>query len=139
MSPPRAAPPPPDDAELQRILDEAYPAYRALLDSAPELRPEWKYYGQKYGWSLKLFAGRRNLCFLAARERELGVAFVFGKRDVPRVLAAAIPQAMKDEFAAAKPYPEGQGLRIKVRTLADLEPVQELLAIKRNPLKPGRP
>jgi len=132
------APQPPNEAALQQVLGDAYGAYRALLDSVPVLRPEWKYYGQKYGWGLKLFAGKRNLCFLAAREHELGVAFIFGERDVPRVLAAAIPQELKDQLAAARQYAEGKGLRIQVHAVADLAPVHELLEIKRNPLKPHR-
>jgi hypothetical protein len=134
----KETPQPPGDAELQRQLGGAWQAYRALLDAATGLRPEWKYYGQKYGWSLKLFAGTRNLCFMGPYDGELLVAFLFGERDVERVMASGIPQAFKDELAAARAYAEGRPLRVRVRNPEDLAPVMELLAIKRTPTKPPR-
>jgi hypothetical protein len=136
---PKTTPQPPGDAELQQQLGGAWHAYRALLDAAADLRPEWKYYGQKYGWTLKLFAGSRNLCFLGPHEGELMVAFLFGPRDFERVLESGVPQAMKDELLASKRYVEGTPLRIRVRTPADLPPIMELLEIKRHPVRPARP
>ena len=133
---PKVQPQPPAAAELQQQLADAWPAYRALLDGAADLRPEWKYYGVKYGWSLKLFMGSRNLCFIGHYDREFVVAFLFGERDVPRVLESGVPQALKDEFTAAKAYVEGRGMRVHVRGPADLAPVRELLDIKRSPRKP---
>ena len=128
-------PRPPADATLERSLGAAWPAYRTLVEGQAGLRPEWKYYGQKYGWSLKLFAGKRNLCFVGPRDGEFMVAFIFGERDVPRVLAADIPQVLKDEFGATRPYAEGRGLRVSVRDISELTTVLALLDIKRNPTK----
>ncbi|NJD09535.1 MAG: DUF3788 family protein [Gemmatimonadetes bacterium] len=129
----KPTPQPPADAELRQRLGATWPVYRALLDAAADLRPEWKYYGPKYGWNLKLFKGSRNLCFLNHYQDEFLVAFRFGERAVPRVLASGIPQALKDEFMAAKPYVEGRPLRLKVRAAAELPAVLELLDIKRQP------
>ena len=133
---PKPQPQPPAAAELQQQLADAWPAYRALLDGAADLRPEWKYYGVKYGWSLKLFKGSRNLCFIGHYDREFLVAFLFGERDEPRVLESRVPQALKDEFTAARRYAEGRPLRVHVRGPDDLPPVLELLDIKRTPRPP---
>lgn len=135
---PKETPQPPGDAELEQRLGPAWPAYRALLEATADLRPEWKYYGQKYGWNLKLFKGSRNLLFMNQLEGELALAFLFGERDVPRVLESGIAQSLKDQFTAAKPYVEGRALRMTVRTVAELPAVLELLAIKRSPTRPQR-
>ena len=135
---PKQTPQPPADAELQQRLGEAWPAYRALLEATADLRPEWKYYGAKYGWNLKLFKGSRNLCFLDHYQGEFTIAFLFGERDVPRVLESGIPPALKDEFTGAKQYVEGRPLRMRVRTPAELPAVLALLDIKRSPTRPQR-
>jgi len=136
--PKQETPQPPGDAELKRRLGPAWPAYAALLAAAADLRPEWKYYGAKYGWNLKLFKGSRNLCFVNQYEGEFVVAFLFGERDIPRVLASGIGPALRDEFTTAKQYVEGRPLRVRVRTEAELPVVQQLLDIKRSPSKPLR-
>lgn len=131
----RVLPEPPADQALAGLLGGAWPAWRALLDGQGELRPEWKYYGQKYGWSLKLFRRSRNLCFLTPGEGAFMAAFLFGERDRQRVLEAGLPQALRDEFAAARSYVEGTPIRVQVRGPADLAPVLALLEIKRSPVK----
>jgi hypothetical protein len=136
---PKETPQPPGESELQAQLGDAWHVYRALLDATTDLRPDWKYYGQKYGWTLKLFAGKRNLCFVGPHAGELMVAFLFGERDVERVLQSDVAQSLKDELMAAKPYAEGRPLRIRVRKAEDLPPIMALLEIKRTPLKPPRP
>jgi hypothetical protein len=134
----RTTPQPPGDAELQQQLGEAWTTYRALLAAAPDLRPEWKYYGAKYGWTLKLFLGSRNLCFLSPHEGELMVAFLFGPSDFERVLESGVPEPMKDELRTARRYVEGTPLRMTLKTPTDLPPVLELLEIKRTTRKAER-
>jgi len=133
---PRKVPEPPADAELRELVAGAWPAWRALLAGQPELRPEWKYYGEKYGWNLKLFSGKRNLCFVVPGAGQFTVGFVFGERDAQRVLESNVPQAVKDELAAARQYMEGRGVRVVVREEPQLVPVLQLLAIKRTARRP---
>jgi len=134
----KAAPEPPTDAQLERQLGSAWPAYRALREATTDLRPEWKWYGEKYGWSLKLFKGSRNLCFLNHYAGEFMAAFLFGERDVPRVLGAGLSPAHREEFSTARQYAEGRPLRVRVRGAEDLPVVLELLEIKRSPIRPPR-
>jgi hypothetical protein len=132
----RDVPDPPAHAELEGLLAGAWPAWRALLDGQPELRPEWKYYGAKYGWSLKLFSGKRNMCFIAPGAGQFTVGFLFGANDTQRVLSSDVPQALKDELADAREYIEGRAVRVVVARHEDLKPVLQLLAIKRAPRRP---
>jgi len=123
-------PQPPAEKEIRARLGAAFPLYRALLDSGP-FRPEWKFYGARYGWSLKLFEKKRNLCFIAPKEGAFDVAFVFGERAAEAALAGPAQEWLKEALRSARRYPEGRGVRVTVATTAELEQVQELLAIKR--------
>lgn len=128
----RTAPPEPTDADLRESLAKSYTALETLLQRNHQFRPEWKYYGAKLGWSLKLFDGKRNLCFIAPQENHFIVAFVLGARGVEQALASQLPERLKQEIRTARTYAEGRGIRVTVRTTRDLAPVQQLLEIKRS-------
>lgn len=122
----------PSAASLEKQLGASYRAFEFFLESNAELRPEWKYYGEKYGWSLKLFDGKRNLCFVSAYAGWFVVAFVLGARTTEAALTARLPAAVKRQITEARVYAEGRGVRFEVKTKADLKPVQQLLEIKRS-------
>ena len=84
--PGKIIPPEPTQAELRSMMGKSYSALEAFLEMNADLRPEWKYYGAKLGWSLKLFQGKRNICFLGPHENYLGVAFVLGAKAVETAL-----------------------------------------------------
>jgi hypothetical protein len=131
MKPKTLAQVPPTESELRALLGASFAAYQALLAGNADLRPEWKYYGPKSGWTLKLFDRRRNLCFLMPRAGELGVAFALGEAAVKRALDADLPAPLKQEIREARQYVEGRPVRLTVRDAADLALVATLLAIKR--------
>ncbi len=129
-----AAPPlqpaPPSDEEIRTRLRRAFPHFRALVEDVT-LRPEWKYYGPKYGWSLKLFEKKRNLCFINPKEGAFTVAFIFGERAREEALAGSVPDAIKALLRDARHYPEGWGVTLTVSTKAELARALRLLALKR--------
>lgn len=131
----RSQPHPPTEAGLRSLLGPTFMAYRALLDAHRDLRPEWKWYGQKNGWSLKLLDGKRNLCFLHPSEGYLSVAFIFGHDAVERALASDLPAGVRQAVIDAPTYPEGRAVRLEVRTEADLGPVHTLIEAKRGPVR----
>lgn len=121
----------PSQAQLQRQLGATYKLLQSFLADNGELKPEWKYYGEKYGWSLKLFAGKRNICFINPYDGYFGIAFVLAERTVEAALAARLPRAVKEQITNARVYVEGRGVRFEIRSAKDLVPAQKLLAIKR--------
>lgn len=128
----------PSDAELRARLGPSYAAYRALLDAHPELKPEWKWYGQKNGWSLKLLDGKRNLCFLGPREGYFNAGFVLGHDATNRALESeTLPPDIKRLIADAPTLPEGRGFRLEVRDESLLPAISHLLEIKRGPKPAG--
>lgn len=95
-----------------------------------DLKPEWKYYGAKLGWNLKLFRGKRNLCFISPHEDHWTIAFALGARAVDSALNSDLPDSVKQEIRDARKYAEGRGVRITVREPQDLVAAETLLEIK---------
>ncbi len=121
---------PPSEEEIRTRLGRAFPLFHALVDDA-DLRPEWKFYGPKYGWSLKVFEKKRNLCFISPKERAFSVGFIFGDRARDEALAGPAPEAIKALLRDARHYPEGWGVTLTVGKKAELAQAQRLLALKR--------
>ncbi len=131
--PGKTKPAAPSKSQLQeRLGTRSYNALETFLEQNAELRPEWKYYGEKYGWSLKLFDGKRNICFITAHDGYFALAFMLGTRTTDAALAARLPAALKTQIKEARVYAEGRGVHFEIRSKAELETVQRLLEIKRS-------
>jgi hypothetical protein len=72
----------PDPAAIRAALGDKYPWYEGILAAAEGFERDWKHYGRKYGWKLKLHDGDKALAELtvtpagllvgvAAREAEI--------------------------------------------------------------------
>ena len=125
-------PPEPTAVELRSLMGKSYGALERFLEMNGDLRPEWKYYGVKLGWSLKLFQGKRNICFLGPHENYLSVAFVLGAKAVETALKSNLPDAVKNQVRESPQYPEGRCIRFVIKLKKDLAPAQMLLEIKKS-------
>jgi hypothetical protein len=125
---------PPDDRRLAETLGKTWALWAGIRTHVrAEFGPvieEWKYYGVKYGWTLKTLLKKRNLFFFTARKGSFRIAFVFGDKAVAMVEQSDLPKALIEEVRNAKKYAEGRGLRIDVKTRRDVEHVKKLVAIK---------
>jgi hypothetical protein len=106
--------PRPDPAAIAAALGDRLALYESLLEAASGFEREWKHYGKKYGWKLKVHDGAKALLeltiapaeirvSLAARESEMGAL-----REAPAVapiLAALLPPGKSKE---------GWGIRMAV-------------------------
>jgi hypothetical protein len=124
----------PDERTLAAALGSKSGLWKDLrqaLDAEFEgLVPEWKHYGAKSGWIMKLFWKKRNLFFLTPEEGRFRIAFVFGDKAVEAILAGQWPPAVIEELRQAKKYAEGRGLRIEVATPQDAALVVKLARVK---------
>jgi hypothetical protein len=124
----------PDDRQLAGALGKTYQHWaeikRHVAAEYGQPVEEWKYYGAKYGWTLKTLHKKRNLFFFKPRERFFSISFVFGDRAVALIEKSGLPDEMIKEIKNAKRYAEGRGLRIEVKTKRDVESVKKLIAIK---------
>jgi hypothetical protein len=124
----------PDDVLLRKMLGKTIGLWKELRTYLAETHPpvceEWKFYGVKYGWSMKMLRGKRNLFFFVPRVGGFMAGFTFGEKATEEVMRSRLPERLKQELRESRKYVEGRGLRVEVRSRSDAEAVKELVAIK---------
>jgi hypothetical protein len=130
IMPVKRAPKEPTQAEIDEILGDGVPLLEAFLGRNPELRPEWKYYGPKHGWSLKVFRKKRNMCFVGHEPGAVAIGFILGDRAYDHLRGLDMGPALRKTVEGAKRYPEGHAIRLVLREESDLEDAQLLLDVK---------
>lgn len=124
----------PDETMLSAALGET----KSYLDQicnfieteTGHLLLEWKHYGQKSGWTLKLISKKRNLLFVLPGEGVFTVVFVFGDRAVEAILKSDFPEAVKNELLDVQKYAEGRGIRFLINDHSEMETILRLIRIK---------
>ncbi len=125
----------PGEKELSESLGEVLTIWNGIIDHVKgtysPVREEWKFYGKKYGWQLKVFLKKRNLFFLIPKEGGFQIVFIFGDRAVEVIKASPIDQVLIDMVSGAKKYAEGRGLPIEITDLSvNMDDIKELIRIK---------
>jgi hypothetical protein len=126
---------PPTADELETMLGPAAPLWTELVADvrrrAGSIDETWGFSGAKYGWSMRLVRGTRNLLYLTPQAGVLLVAAALGERAISTAEAAGLASARTIEVARAAPkYAEGRGVRLPVTSGEDLEVAKELARIK---------
>lgn len=109
--------------QWQHIVNEVYPKY-------PNAVSEWKYPGQKYGWSFKIKDKKRAIIYLLPRDKYFMVAFNFGQKAFEKIMESNISNEIKNSLESARVYVEGRGIRIEVKNQKPLKDVSQLIDIK---------
>jgi hypothetical protein len=124
----------PDAEALDRALGKKAGLWkdieRELSSALSDLNIEWKHYGAKSGWIMKLLWKKRNLFFLTPGGGRFRVAFVFGDKAVETIAAGGFAETLIEELRAARKYAEGRGLRIEVESKAEVRTIAALAKIK---------
>jgi hypothetical protein len=124
----------PNDALLDQSIGNTCVLWHELksyiFEKYGETTEEWKFYGKKYGWTLKKILKKRNLFFLNPSKDFFNIAFVFGDRAVAAIEESNLPIAIIDEITNARKYAEGRGINIEVRISEDITIIKQLLDIK---------
>jgi len=114
----------PGDHELKRILGEIYHSYREILTLTETYAHEWKHYGKKFGWQLKVVHGGKALLWLAPQKNSFRLGFAVREKEKEVLLNSKLPATVKKELNVAKRYPEGYPLRLLVSEEKDMKPVR---------------
>jgi hypothetical protein len=126
--------PEPDDRALSLALEGSYALWRKIAKSLAEkygpLKEEWKYYGGKLGWTMKLLSGKRNLFFFTATDGHFRISFVFREKAVAAIGQSDLPAKIVEDLKNARKYAEGRGVRIEVKNARDAAVVLKLAAFK---------
>ncbi|MBI1936730.1 MAG: DUF3788 domain-containing protein [Ignavibacteriales bacterium] len=124
----------PDEETLSTVLGKSYKNWQAVKkhieDNYGSCAEEWKFYGQKIGWSLKIFLKKRNLFFVTVCNGFFRISFVLGNKAVAAAEQSKLPQTIIEELLNAKKYAEGRGVRIEVKSQKDVETIKQLVDIK---------
>lgn len=114
---------PPDDEGLRRALGESFALYTSVLKSIGNLPLEWKFYGTKYGWQLKVLQKGKALFYLVPFGHSFRIGFGVREEERELLLRKNLPAKAKEELKGAKKYSEGYPLRFLVSKQADLRAV----------------
>jgi Protein of unknown function (DUF3788) len=124
----------PDDATIEQALGttkKLWDAIVAHLDSLPNgLGREWKYYGEKHGWQVKVTDRKRAVLYLIPHDGSFLAALALNDKAVAALPSQKIPPRLVREIATGKTYPEGRPARVEVTSTKDLTVVKKLLALK---------
>ena len=126
----------PDDNDLQEALGATKKLWDELTayikDTYDGVKEEWKFYGKKYGWQMKLPSKKRNIMFLIPRKGYFLAVFIFGDKAVEAIVNSKLNQNIITAIKGARKYAEGRGLKIEVKSEKDLENIKTLTQIKMN-------
>jgi len=93
---------------------------------------EWKYYGQKSGWILKLLHKKRNILFVVPLHDSLKVVFTFGEKAFNLIFDSDVQGYIKQELQYAPKYAEGRTIQLHITSSEQLNSIFELIRIKLN-------
>lgn len=126
----------PSDLRLEEALGPSHKYWKELstrLESEyGKLTEEWKFYGQKIGWTLKVLQKKRNLFFFTPCNKYFKLSFVFGNKAISAIEKSGLPKPLINELRNAKQYAEGRGLRMEIKSRKDLDHILTLVNFKVN-------
>lgn len=124
----------PDDAGLKSVLGDTLQYWQEIenyvVSKYPQAGTEWKFPGEKHGWSYRIKDKKRVVVYLLPREGFFKTAMVFGEKAVNVIMVSNVAENIKTELAAAKAYAEGRGIRIEVRNKDVIRDIKTLIDIK---------
>lgn len=125
---------PPTDSDLKTVLGKTHPLWLQLQDAivadfAP-ITVEWGFAGKAYGWGLRLKAAKRAVLYMTPCAGYFLASFALGEKAVQAAHSAKLPAKMLSAIDAAPRYAEGRGVRLEVRSAADLRNIRKLADIK---------
>ena len=125
----------PTDAELRDALGPAKAVWDQLLtelagEHGLDIR-EWKRpLSPKWGWALRVKLKKRTIVWLSPFTGCFEVLFILSAKAMSASQQCALPKHVVEALRAAPKYPEGTGLRLKVKTPRALGALRKLVAIK---------
>lgn len=125
---------PPTDAELTATLGAAKPVWDELLIAVAQecgaTVREWKCYSPKSGWALRAKRKDRTIIWLTPSRDCFEVLFILGEAAMTAARHTRLPQHVLRILKEAPKYPEGSGVRVRVKSMRDLAAVKKLAAVK---------
>ena len=124
----------PSDQELSAALGGARAMWDRVLAALEErcgLREnDWNSYSPKFGWSVRVRKGKRNILYLVPCAGSFRVAFVIGGKAAAAAREEKAPARVLRMIEQGQRYPEGIGIRFDVKSERDVAPAVALALLK---------
>jgi hypothetical protein len=104
--------PAPGPASIAAALGDRGRLYAAILEAASGFQADWKHYGRKYGWKLKVHDGSKTLLELTLVPEGIRVSIAAREAEMQALRAGS--EAGRPELAEAAHAKEGWGIRLTV-------------------------
>ncbi len=91
---------------------------------------EWKFYGAKSGWVLKMLLKKKNLFFVIPCNGYFRVAFTLGEKSLEALSASDLPDYIKDQWKKATNHTEGRTVQFDMRDDDHIHLVTRHISIK---------
>ena len=106
----------PDEAAVSAILGERFAWYEAICDAGDDFEQEWKFYGKKYGWKLKVHDYVKTLFELTVGDGVFRIGLAVREGELAALRADPAVLECLGELLSAEKANEGWGIRLIVDT-----------------------
>lgn len=124
----------PSEADLRKALGVSRKRraqlIQAVADRVGPVDEQWHAAGATYGWSMRLRQQDRTLLYLIPQAGSFLAGIVLGEKAVTAAHAQKLPAAILAAVDAAPRYAEGRGLRLPVKSAADVRAFATLVQLK---------
>jgi hypothetical protein len=127
--------PTPDGTAIASSLGGARVWYEEILAASVGFKQDWRHYGRKYGWKLKIHDGSKALLELTVGAGAFRVGLAVRERELAALREDPATAPVLAAFLESKAAKEGWGIRIEVdspvRHAEALALVRALAALRR--------
>jgi hypothetical protein len=119
--------PRPEEGSIGAALGDKFPWYRGCLEAAAGFEQDWKYYGAKYGWKLKVWDGSKALFELTVAKGYFRLSMAVREAEVEALRADAAAAPALAELLDSGKSKDGWGIRLTVNEAAKYEKATALI------------
>ena len=124
----------PNADELAQVLGKSHSLWnelqRAVCSLFSPALVEWGYASKSTGWGMRIKTEKRVIVYMTPCRGYFRASFALGEKAVQAAHNDKLPAKILAAIDAAPKYAEGRGVRIEVRTKADVKAIAKLAAIK---------
>jgi hypothetical protein len=129
---------PPSSSELESVMGSAFPFWERLIhfiDDNYQMTGELIYGGKNYGWNLWYRKSGKSLVSIYPQTESIVAQVVLGKEQVEKALNVKLGEKVGNMVRETPQLHDGKWLFIPVTTEVDVQDIEQLLLVKRRPVK----
>ena len=104
----------PDEEAVARALGDKFAWFEAICDAGDDFEQEWKHYGKKYGWKLKVHDYVKTLFELTIAEGDFRIGMAVRERELQALRLDPVLSTQLGDLLTPEKFAEGWGIRVLV-------------------------